>query len=155
LSTGVTNNVVNDPEISANGQVIFLGVPFSGTNYDVFLATPDATPPVLTITATPETLWPPNGKLVPVTITGSITDEDSNVDAITATYEVTDEYGLIQPSGQITTWDASGRYSFRIQLQASRNGSDRDGRQYTITVSAQDSEGNMGSADTIVTVPHD
>jgi len=30
-----------------------------------------------------------------------------------------------------------------------------DGRQYTITVSAKDFAGNLGSAATIVTVPHD
>jgi hypothetical protein len=116
----------------------------------------DTTPPMVTIVSvTPDTLWPPNSKLVPVTVSGTITDKDSNVDAITATYEVKDEYGLIQPSGQITTLDASGRYSFRIHLQASRHGNDRDGRQYTITVRAVDDESNEGSADTIVTVPHD
>ena len=117
------------------------------------LTSQDVTPPAITITATPDTLWPPNGKLVPVTIVATITDAGSGVD--TATYAVKDEYGLIQPSGQITTLDASGRYSFRIQLQASRNGNDRDGRQYTITVRAVDDEGNEGSATAIVTVPHD
>jgi hypothetical protein len=115
----------------------------------------DTTPPAITIAATPDILWPPNGKLIPVTVSGTITDKDSNVDAITATYEVKDEYGLIQPSGQITTLDASGHYSFRIQLQASRNGNDADGRQYTITVRAVDDEGNAGSAPAIVIVPHD
>jgi hypothetical protein len=113
----------------------------------------DTTPPVITVSATPKTLWPPNGKMVPVTISGTITDLESGVNASTATFEVKDEYGLIQPSGQITTLDASGRYSFRIQLQASRNGNDRDGRQYTITVRAVDDEGNEGSATAIVTVP--
>jgi hypothetical protein len=75
------------------------------------------------------------------------------VNTSTAAYAVTDEYGLIQPSGRFTSLDANGRYSFVIQLQASRNGNDRGGRQYTIIVSAQDMEGNIGSADTIVTVP--
>jgi hypothetical protein len=115
----------------------------------------DTTPPTVTIVSvTPDTLWPPNGRLVPVTITGTITDANSDVDAISATYAVTDEYGRIQPSGDITL-DANGNYTFTIQLQASRNDNDRDGRQYTIIVSAQDKEGNTGSADTIVTVPHD
>jgi hypothetical protein len=116
----------------------------------------DVTPPVITVSATPKTLWPPNGQMVPVTISGTITDTDSSVDPNTPpAYAVKDEYGLIQPSGQITTLDASGRYSFTIQLQASRNGSDRDGRHYTITVRAVDDEGNEGSATAIVTVPHD
>jgi hypothetical protein len=113
----------------------------------------DVTPPVISVSATPKTLWPPNGKMVPVTISGTIKDTESGVNTSTAAYAVTDEYGLIQPSGHFTILDASGRYSFTIQLQASRNGNDRDGRQYIITVSAQDKAGNKGSAATGVTVP--
>ncbi len=94
----------------------------------------DVTSPVITVSATPKTLWPPNGKLVPVTISGTITDAGSGVAPSTATFEVKDEYGLIQPSGQITTLDAkNGSYAFRIQLQASRKDNDADGRKYTIT----------------------
>jgi hypothetical protein len=115
----------------------------------------DVTPPVISVSATPHPLWPPNGRMVPVTISGTMTDAESGVNASTTTYVVIDEYGLIQPSGQITTLDASGRYSFRIQLQASRNATDANGRQYTITVRAQDNEGNQGSAATSVIVPHD
>jgi hypothetical protein len=114
----------------------------------------DTTPPVITISATPVTLWPPNGKMVPVTIAGKITDAISGVDASTATYAVTDEYGLVQPSGHITL-GSNGSYTFTVQLQASRHGNDKDGRQYIITVSAQDNAGNTGSAVTGVTVPHD
>lgn len=114
----------------------------------------DTTPPAITIAATPDILWPPNGKLVPVTVSGTITDKDSNVNAITATYEVKDEYGLIQPKGSVPL-KKDGTYSFAIRLQASRNGNDRDGRQYTITVRAVDDEGNEGSGPAIVTVPHD
>src|SRR5262249_45342945 len=113
----------------------------------------DTTPPTITIAATPETLWPPNGKLVPVMVSGTITDAGSGVDPTTAAYAVTDEYGSVQPSGPVTV-AADGSYAFTIRLQASRHGNDRDGRQYTITVSAQDKVGNMGSAATGVTVPH-
>ena len=35
-------------------------------------------------------------------------------------------------------------YSFRVQLQASRNGNDADGRQYTITCRVVDDEGMRG-----------
>jgi streptogramin lyase len=117
----------------------------------------DTTPPVITISANPKTLWPPNGKLVPVTISGTITDNElggTGVNASTAAYAVTDKYGLIQPSGPITL-GANGSYSFTIQLEASRKGDDKDGRQYIITVSAQDNAGNKGSAATGVLVPHD
>jgi hypothetical protein len=74
------------------------------------------------------------------------------VNASTAAYAVIDEYGLIQPNGPIQV-AMDGSYAFTIKLQASRKGNDRDGRQYTITVSAQDNEGNQGSKSTVVTVP--
>jgi Pro-kumamolisin, activation domain/Bacterial Ig-like domain (group 1) len=114
----------------------------------------DTTPPAITVSATPGMLWPPNGKMVEVTISGTIADSGSGVNGGTAAYAVTDEYGLVQPSGSITL-DENGNYSFTIQLQASRLGTDKDGRQYTITVTAQDNAGNGGSASTVVVVSHD
>jgi hypothetical protein len=109
---------------------------------------------MITIAAIPKTLWPPNGKMVPVTITGTITDPDSGVDTSKAAYTVIDEYGRVHPSGNVPL-GGDGRYSFTIQLQASRNGDDKDGRQYLITINALDNAGNNGSADARVTVPHD
>jgi hypothetical protein len=105
------------------------------------------------VSATPETLWPPNGKLVPVTIVTTVTDAGSGVDPGTPTYTVEDEYGSVQPTGSLTL-GADGRYTATIPLQASRRGNDKDGRQYTITVSAHDLAGNEGSAATSVIVPH-
>jgi hypothetical protein len=115
----------------------------------------DVTPPTINVLATPQTLWPPTGRMVTVTISGAITDDESGVDVRTTAYAVTDEYGLVQPSGRPIALGKDGSYSFTIQLQASRRGNDIDGRQYTITVSAQDMEGNMGSASIRVIVPHD
>jgi probable HAF family extracellular repeat protein len=115
-----------------------------------FLATPDTIPPVITVSANPETLRPPNGQLVTVTVSGTITDQGSGVGS--AAYRVIDEYGQIQPSGSIPL-GADGRYAFTVQLQASRRGNDQDGRRYTIEISATDVAGNRGSASTTVTVP--
>ncbi len=112
----------------------------------------DVTLPVVTISATPATLWPPNGRMAPVVVSGTITDAGSGVDVSTAAYAVTDEYRQVQPMGSVTL-RSDGRYSFTIQLQASRNGNDQNGRQYTIIVSALDHAGNKGSAATGVTVP--
>jgi len=92
--------------------------------------------------------------MVPVTIAGTITDAGSGVNTSMATYAVTDEYGSVQPSGSITL-ESTGSYAFTISLQASRDGDDTDGRQYIITVRAQDNAGNKGSTATSVTVPHD
>ena len=114
----------------------------------------DTTPPVITLSATPRILWPPNGRLAPVTLSGTITDTGSGVNASTAEYAVQDEYGEVQPFGKITL-NAAGNYSFTILLRAGRRGNDLNGRQYTIRVSAKDNAGNRGVRWTRVTLPHD
>ena len=53
------------------------------------------TAPVVSATANPKTIWPPNGKLVPVVVTGQITDTTSGVDPARVTFAVTDEYGRV------------------------------------------------------------
>jgi len=114
----------------------------------------DTTPPAITVGVNPKTLWPPNGKMVPVTVSGTITDTGSGVNVTSAAYSVTDEYGEVEPAGAITL-GAGGSYSFTVLLQASRLGTDLDGRHYTITVRASDNSGNSGSQASGVTVPHD
>jgi endo-1,4-beta-xylanase len=114
----------------------------------------DVTPPVLSVSASPSSLWPPNGNMVPATIFGTITDTLSGVNPTTAAFAVVDEYGTVQPHGPVSL-GSGGSYSFTILLQASRNENDLNGRQYTITVSANDYAGNLGSAATIVPVPDD
>lgn len=122
-------------------------VSLSGTGIDTI-------PPALTILANPSAIRIRNGSMVPVTVSGTITDSGSGVNASTAAFNVVDEYGLVHPHGAVTL-GAGGSYSFVVMLQASRLGSDADGRQYTITVSAQDNAGNPGAVSTVVTVLHD
>ena len=85
---------------------------------------------------------------------GTITDAESGVDADSQMFSVRDEYGVVQPAGAVTL-GTGGTYSFTVSLQASRQGSDRDGRQYTVTVRAKDNAGNVGSSSAVLTVPHD
>jgi hypothetical protein len=110
------------------------------------------TPPVVTLSTTPNSLWPPNGKMVPVTVSGTITDTGCTVTS--AAYTVKDEYGKLQPHGAITL-GPGGAYSFTVVLQASRLGADLDGRRYTVAVRAKDNAGNASSKTGVVTVPHD
>lgn len=109
-------------------------------------------PPVVTISATPKFLWPPNGKRVPVAVSGTITDRGCASEI--ARYAVKDEYGRVQPSGPVTV-RAGGTYSFTVWLQASRLGADIDGRVYLVTVSARNDAGETGSATAKVVAPHD
>jgi virginiamycin B lyase len=154
--------------IPIGGQCLFPVNPFNGIvggeSSDLWLACssggivqvslPDLTPPLITVWSTPTALWPPNGRMVPVTVSGTISDVGSGVSLSSAAYSVTDEYGEVQPTGAISLGD-EGAYSFTVLLQASRHGNDRDGRRYTITVRAKDSAGSSESKSAVVTVPHD
>ena len=110
--------------------------------------------PIITISAFPNILWPPNSMMVPVAVSGNISDSGSGVKQGSPRYSVIDEYGKVQPSGPISL-APGGNYSVVVWLQASRDGSDRNGRRYSITVSATDYAGNNGSNQSSVVVPHD
>jgi hypothetical protein len=112
------------------------------------------TPPSVSCAATPNTLWPPNGQLVSATISGIVVPGTQAIPSVGTTYAVVDEYGQVQPSGSFVL-GTGGSYSLGMPLVAARNGDDRDGRTYTITVMARDKVGNLGSCSAVVTVPHD
>jgi hypothetical protein len=117
-----------------------------------FTWTIDTTAPTITVAADPSVLWPANGKLVPVTISGVVSDALSGTNS--GTLRVIDEYGDIQPNGPIA-FDSAGRYSFIVSLEARRLGEDLDGRHYEVIVSAVDKANNPASQSVIITVPHD
>ncbi|HKD08853.1 MAG TPA: hypothetical protein VKB79_23325 [Bryobacteraceae bacterium] len=131
----------------ATGLLLMLGVGALG-------AAADMAPPVITVSATPAILWPPDGRMVTVTVSGNITDNLSGVNAGGATFSVYDRAGAIQPSGPVTV-APDGSFSFTVQLQASLNSLDFNGRQYSVTVRASDNAGNPGFGAATVMVPHD
>jgi hypothetical protein len=112
------------------------------------------TPPRVSCTATPNTLWPPNGKAVSVNISGIATSGTQNLDPSGGTFAASDTERQIQSSGAVTI-GAEVNYFFTVPLIASRSGSDKASRQYRIVVTVRDKIGNVGSCSTIVTVPHD
>jgi len=118
----------------------------------------DTTAPVITAFADRRVLWPPNGKMVPVTISGTIADSLSGVDSAAASFSVIDDYGQVQPEGSVTLvprFNGSYGYSFTVQLNAQRNGPDPKGRNYNVTVAAMDNAGNKNSATIVLNVPRD
>ena len=116
--------------------------------------TVDTTAPTITVSASAPVLWPPNGKLVPDTISGSIADSLSGVDPATITFRVVDSYGTVQPAGPVSL-GTDGEFAFAVSLEAARMGQSGDGRRYEIIVTASDNAGNRSSASTTVIVPHD
>lgn len=112
------------------------------------------TAPSISCTAMPNLLRPANGKQVPVNVSGSVTAGTSAIVASSTAFAVTDSEGQVQPNGSVTI-GTNGNYSFTIPLVASRDGTNMNGRQYTIIVTATDGIGNIGSCSAVVTVPHD
>jgi hypothetical protein len=140
-------------DVNGDGKPDLLVANGSGSVGVLLNNTPFCTTPlVITVSTTPTALWPPNGNMIPVTVSGTITDTGCTV--TNAAYAVTDEYGQVQPSGPVTL-GPGGAYSFTVLLQASRLGNDLDGRLYTITVSASNNAGETRSQAGPVIVPHD
>lgn len=108
----------------------------------------DTTPPSITASANPGSLRKNTG-MMSVTVSGTIKDTASGVNASSASYTVTDQYGLVQPSGSISV-GAKGSFSFSVALDTTlKSGS--TSRTYTITVTASDNAGNVGSTSFKVT----
>ncbi|WP_395094531.1 hypothetical protein [Armatimonas sp.] len=110
----------------------------------------DTAPPIIEAAADKTTLWPPNGKNHTVTITGSTDDTGSGVASVT--WALSDSYGEMSGGGSLPS---GGSFSLPVELLASRRGNDPNGRVYTITITATDGEGNVGTRTVQVTVPHD
>jgi hypothetical protein len=113
----------------------------------------DQTPPTCTAVASPSSIWPPNKKLVNVTVT--VTPADSGGSGLATPpfvlISVTSNEAITPsdyPGFVIGTSDVSG------QLRADRAGNGT-GRIYTLTYRVADNAGNTATCTATVTVPHD
>jgi hypothetical protein len=95
-------------------------------------------------------LWPPNGKLVPVTTTIAVRDSGSGPDGFLLTSICINEGDLAFDSQgwMVPTPDTSGL------LRATRFGSG-SGRIYALDYEGKDAAGNTATCSATVTVPHD
>ena len=108
------------------------------------------------VAASTDTLWPPNHKLVEVTLSGA-TDADNDDVTLTITGVLQDE-----PTNGLGDGDESPDAFIdgdSVELRAERSGNgdikDADGRVYEISFSAEDENGGTCSGSVIVGVPHD
>jgi predicted extracellular nuclease len=111
----------------------------------------DTTPPTLSVSASPNVLWPPNHKYVTVNITANVADDDDPqpvVELISATSSESDD-GLGDGDTENDIQSVDG---FTINLRAER-GDKKAGRTYTLTYRATDGCGNSVDAQATVIVP--
>jgi hypothetical protein len=110
----------------------------------------DTQPPVITSAgATPNSLWPPNHKMVPVAVSVVATDICSSVTC--RIKNITSN----EPGGKgkkALDWSTNGPLS--AKLRAARLGKG-NGRTYTLTIECTDTAGNTATRDVTVSVPHD
>jgi hypothetical protein len=125
-----------------------------GTDSDtVVITVQDTTPPDIdTVTASPNLLWPPNHRMVHVTVNISAIDAcdpapSCQIISVTSN-EPIDGLGDGDTSPD---WIITG--PFTVDLRAERSGTGT-GRVYTITVQCTDHSGNSSTATVTVTVPH-
>lgn len=111
----------------------------------------DATPPVLEVSVTPDTLWSPNHKYVTVQATVNVydnVDPNPTVELVSVTSNEPDSINEDDKPNDIIIVDDT-----TFELRAERLG-EGDGRIYTITYLATDYMGNSTTVSVTVTVPH-
>jgi len=92
------------------------------------------------------TLWPPNGKMVPVSL-GVVAPDTCNVSC-----NITQITGTDGASGQ--DWQITGPMT--ANLRSDRSGKDKNGRVYTMQLQCTDPTTNLTAAKSVlVNVPHD
>ena len=111
----------------------------------------DTTPPVITsLASSSTTLWPPNHKLVPITLSASASDNVgvTSLKIISVTSN--------EPDNGLGDGDTAGDIvitgDLTLNLRAERSGKG-NGRVYTITVGARDAAGNTSTKTVTVSVP--
>jgi uncharacterized repeat protein (TIGR01451 family) len=150
------NCSVADGTVISNTATVSSSTPDPDPNNDSSTATTTASNPPPTITnatADPSVLWPPNHRMVNVTVSYDVTDNcplPPNSCVLTVT---SNEPVLGRGSGH-TSPDWIVVDDHHVLLRAEREGGG-NGRIYTITITCTDSGGNSSTEEVEVTVPHD
>ena len=115
---------------------------------------PDVAPPTIgSMAASPNTLWPPNHKFVPVTITTSVADNcDSAPRCAISSVSSNEPVNGLGDGDTAPDWQVTGASTLLLRAERSGTGT---GRVYTIGTTCTDAAGNATVGYTTVTVPHD
>lgn len=114
----------------------------------------DTTPPAIqSLTATPNTLWPPDHTMRCIKLTLSATDTCGGVSNRVVSVTSNELQNGIGDGNTCVDW-ALVPGKMKVYLRAERSGRGH-GRIYTITVESADAAGNASTATVNVYVPHD
>lgn len=146
--------------VAINNKIYVLGGKSSSDGLEtVYAGSLDQTPPELTISVSPDQLWPPNHKMVDIVVSIVTSDEYYSDPSVILESVVSSEPddapggGDGNTNGDIQGADF-GTDDREFQLRAERDAKGSS-RIYTITYKAIDVSGNEAVAVTSVSVPHD
>jgi hypothetical protein len=123
----------------------------TGTDTVVVTAV-DTTPPEISVTVTPNILWPPNHKYADVEVTVTAFDVVDPSPTVTFVSMTSNEPENGKGDGN-TSNDMMKTGDFAFKLRAERSGTG-SGRVYTITYKATDASGNYAMGSVTIEVPH-
>jgi hypothetical protein len=110
------------------------------------------TKPSLSVSVSPNNLWPPNHKYVTVNATATYSDNADSNPTLTLVSVTSDEPDSgLGPEDLPNDIVIVNDLRFRLRAERDENG---DGRVYTITYRVTDGCGNFTEASATVTVPH-
>ena len=128
----------------------------NSSSEDVLIIVEDTTPPEISVSLSPNVLWPPNHKMVDVQAAVTINDigdPDPTWELVSITSSEPEQEPEKKHSPDIMGHEP-GTPDLEFQLRAERLGKG-NGRVYTITYQAADSSGNTVLKEAVVIVPHD
>ena len=134
--------LVSDGKLASHRETVTILVP------------PDVTPPAFQVLRPSQTtMWPPNHKMVPITMTAVVSDNRDPAPTAPRIVSVSSNEPVNGTGDGDTSpdWQVTGDMSLKLRAERSGHGS---GRVYTITVESVDRSGNAGRATVTVTVPH-
>ncbi|MGC1321970.1 MAG: hypothetical protein WA849_07300 [Candidatus Udaeobacter sp.] len=150
------NCSVADGTVISNTATVSSSTPDPDPNNDSSTATATASNPPPTITgaaADPSVLWPPNHRMVNVTVSYDVTD-NCPLPFGSCTLSVSSNESVLGHGSGHTSPDWIVVDDHDVMLRAEREGNG-SGRIYTITITCTDSGGNSSEEQVEVLVPHD
>lgn len=109
-------------------------------------------PSISSVSADPSVLWPPNHKMVPVSLSVAASDNCSAVTTQIIGVTSNEPVNGLGDGNTAPDWEITGPLTLMVRSERSGLGT---GRVYTITVQSTDAAGNSSTAATTVSVPHD
>jgi len=148
---GLWSLILGNDGSGGNSNNVYFSAGINGQADGLFGSLSTCHGPVISgASASPNVLWPPNNKFVPVTIGYSVSDDCDAAPVCSLSVTAADSGGGIDNLADSSmVVDAH-----TVDLRASRNGGG-DGRVYTVEISCKDKLPLSSSANVTVTVPHD